>query len=110
MKVLIKGVSIRNEWRLNHKYRGIRGLIRRFSKEHMERALGFKMKFGERTVTIDLSLMTEEDYTLFLFMEPIPFDTKDKTSLETIPEDPDIAPHEVQILCNHDSRSKIGVI
>jgi len=110
MKVLIKGISIRNEWRLHHKYKGIRGLIRRLGKENMERALAFKMKFGEKEVTIDLSLMTDEDYTMYLFMEPIPFDTRDKTSLETIPEEPDIAPREVQVIWDKDSRPNIEVI
>jgi len=99
MKIRVKAVVIKNEWKLNRKYRGIRGWIRRHRKGKLEKAHGVRMTFGEKEVIIDLSYMAPQMLKgAYVFLPPIPINSKDDLEIDMIPKDADLYPYDIDVI------------
>jgi len=103
MKIIVKAVAIKNDWKLNKKYRGPLGWIKKHRKGKLERALGIRMTFGETEAIIDLSYMPpNKPGCLYAFLPPIPLESKDMFKVEMIPPDADLYPYDIEVISGSD--------
>ena len=109
MKIRVKAVIIKNEWKLNKKYRGPLGWIRRHRKGKLEKAHGVRMTFGENKAIIDLSYMTPQmpNYA-YAFIPPLLFDSKDTLMIDMIPPDADLYPYDIEVISGSDETPDTG--
>ena len=112
MKVKVKAIIIKNEWRLNEKYRGPLGWIRRWRKGKLEKAHGVKLLFGETEAIIDLSHMIPQMPNFaYAFIPPLPVDSNDGLIIDMIPPDADLYPYEIDIIAAPEEEDKTpGVV
>lgn len=109
-KRLIRSIVVPNQWTANPKYHGPLGRIRKWRKGRLERALAFKIKIGDREEVLDLSLMGDSKYGLYLFANPIEWDPRLKLHLSVIPPDSDLAPIGIKINAEEVENAKNGVV
>ena len=104
MKAKVKAVLIKNEWKLNEKYRGPLGWIRRWRKGRLEKAHGVRMTFGENETILDLSYMTPQmPGFAYAFVPPLPVDSNDGLIIDMVPPDADLYPYDIHIISGPDN-------
>ncbi len=72
------------------------------------------MIFGENETIIDLSHMTPQMPSLtYVFLPPIPADSKEDLEIDTIPTDPDLYPYKIDIITGSEGKTNtetLGVV
>jgi len=110
MKRLIRSIVVPNQWTTSPKYRGLLGRIRKWRKRRLERALAFKIKIGDREEVLDLSLIGDRKYGVYIFPKPIEWYPRSTFHLSTIPPDADLAPIGIKINAEEVENENTGVV